>query len=255
MKLENHGFSLVSTMVAAGVGLIIMAAFVQQFAMIIKSEARIDLMALSRDLEADISEGIIKSVNCGIPALPAPSISVSDQNWSASTTYNLTTTGIITPLTSFKGGDIYNKGILINSVTIDPTRDKISGAQKYVAMDTNDPSDLNNAKSIRAELNFKISSSYINVYLHPVSIPILLELNNTKTAIIGCQVAGGVNGQLQMACLQLGGNWDDVKEKCDVPCPTGTIDRNGQCLPRSEQDHVVHCQPNAACSVNNRFIF
>lgn len=258
--MKSRGFSLVELMVVMAMFGILVMGIVEITRMMQASQIQALSLAGKGDLSLMMKEALSRTDDCGFVSLAPPGISVTDTNWGSSTSYDIGSTGIASSYINVKKDDVYMNALQITSLKVNPHKDPVSNAQKYIALNGADENDLANATRIRADLEVGVKTKQSSLAVMPMIFPIELELDVAKTKIIGCKyVSESTLADMEVMCLSVGGSWNDLFQKCniDADCPPETEMRDGTCTPIFDdgEEYVIHCGPNEACAVSADYMF
>lgn len=252
---SEHGFSLVEVLIVAGIMGIMLVGLLAMVANSFQAENRLALNTSSRDFANEVREVVARSQKCGIVSL-TPSLAVSDASWAASTYYDISSTGLASPYFNLRGGDVFDGKVKVLKIEIGPNYDKVTTASNYVAIGSTGPSDFANALTVRGSLRISIEGTGGGTmnYKAPIIIPIQLSLSSDRSQMIDCITAENA-ADIEALCMQMNGDWDQISLKCEVPCPPGTVDQEGECVSLTEEQTVRHCKPTENCGVPPEYIF
>lgn len=247
MLLRNSaGISIVQALVGVSLTTIVGLALASVLSNSYQHESRISLLTEGRELRSELNE-VARSANCGIIDLDSP-IPVSDNSWAAKTTYKITQ-GLKSPFLTLKESDRYGS-FKIERISIAGYLDRTDNTRKYVAMNGVSPSDFASANRIKASLQLEVSSH--KGVKAPLDAPVYLSIDPTSNEITSCQIAGDTQN-LEAMCLSLNGAWNQLEERCSLPCPPGMDMVSGQCLSQQDLSEPFFCAANEKCGAQSPY--
>lgn len=249
---NQKGFSLLQTLVAISIAGILTYSMTSMIGTSVQQEMNLRAMIDSRDLHAELGE-MASLPNCGLARLATPGSTIPIEGSAWTNEFKIPLDDGIRGAGFTLTNESKYGWLQVEEIALTPYRDRTTNEQKWIALDTPDPTDFASSVVIKGSLTVSYSTNGTDKA--PSSIPVVVRLNAPGGEITSCEKANSENAQLQELCTGVGGSFDLVSNKCALPCPSGFAQQDGTCVSSSASDENIYCKVNERCGISAAYIF